>query len=383
MSYLVNEQQQKAAFGETLVAEITPTARLEFPYNINTDIVTTATGGSGTVAQSDSKAVLQTSSGSSSSANLYSKRVLKYDPGQGGLVRFTSVFTTGSANSSQEIGYGDATDGLFFGYNGTALGILRRVGGADTWVAQASWNMDEADGTGALPSMTWTKGNVFQIRFQWLGFGQISFWVENPDNGRFVCVHEIRYANTSTIPSLLNPSLPLWAKVANTSNDTNIQLQISSMMGGVEGRVFDLGTENSKSNSKAGVSTETNILTIRNKSTYAGITNRVRISPKLLTIATDGTKIVTVRIVKNTTLGGAPSYTDISTNTSVVDYDTDGTTLTGGTELLSIQMGKLDSDKVDLSHLLDQLNPGDTLTISATSSSSTEAGVSIVWRELF
>jgi hypothetical protein len=371
----------KAAFGELLTAELTPKVQLDFPYNINTDIVSTTTTGSGTVTQADGKAVLQTTAATSSSAKFESKRFLKYDPGQGALIRFTGIFTTGVANSTQIIGIGDGADGLFFGYNGTTFGVLRRQNSVDTWFAQASWSEDQGDNATTLPLMNWTTGNVFQIRYQWLGFGMITFWVENPATGSFVKVHKIEYANANTNPSIYNPSLPLMAKVENTTNNTNITLQTSSMGGFVEGREALLGPKNSISNTKTAVTTTlTNIVTIRNKTTFASKTNRVIVELDFLSYGVDGSKPAVVKVVKNATLGGSPSYNDISVNTSVVDYDIAGTTVTGGQTIFTFVVGKSDGDKLPLTGLNVDLLPGETLTqaVEATSG-TTDATCGFSW----
>ena len=141
-------QTLKTAFGEMLVGNQTPLIQLSFPYNINTDLVTTSTAGSGTVTQADSYAVLSTGAAINSTADLTTNQVVHYRPGQGISVFFTSIFTAGAAGSTQIIGIGDAVDGFFYGYNGTSFGILHRNNSVDTWIPQASWNNDVMDGTG-------------------------------------------------------------------------------------------------------------------------------------------------------------------------------------------------------------------------------------------
>lgn len=382
---LAEPSSQVSAFGELLTAKLTPRVQIDFNYNLNADIIDTTLTGSGTATQSNSKMVLQTTAADTSSAQLTSRRVLKYNPGQGALVRFTSIFTTGVANSSQEIGGGDATDGLFFGYNGVAFGILRRQNSVDYWTVQSNWNLDQGGGMQILPFMDWTKGNVFQVRYQWLGFGAITFSVENPSTGRFIEVHRIQYANAYTDPSIFNPSLPLCARVENTSNATNIMLQSSSMAGFIEGDVEDLGPINAISNTKSGVTTTlTNILTIRNKTTFASKANKVSLKLKFLSYSVDGTKPAIVQMVRNATLGGSPSYNDISANTSVVDYDIAGTTVTGGKEIIAFSPSKAGGDTVPMQDLNIELLPGETLTVAvAATSGTTDATVATTWREDF
>ena len=236
--------------------------------------------GSGTATASNSMAVLQTGAAAASSAKIETIKALRYTPGLGGLVRCTAVFTTGVANSTQIIGVGDSVDGFFFGYNGADFGVLRRQNGTDNWIPQTSWNVDKFNGTG-LSGVTLnpTKGNVYSIEYQWLGFGAISFFIENPATGFPTLVHIIQYANANTIPSIFNPTLPVMAQVINTTNASNLTLSTSSAMGMVEGNADtnSLVTVNSFSNSKLVTTTETSVFTLRNNAIFQGKTNRVRV----------------------------------------------------------------------------------------------------------
>jgi hypothetical protein len=379
------------AFGELEVVNPTPVIQTDFVYNVNADMVDSTTTGSGTVTQADAMAVLQTAAASSSSAKVETKRFLKYRPGQGCHVRGTALFTTGVANSEQLFGCGDEQDGFFFGFNGTSFGVMSRNDSVDTWVAQADWNGDKMDGTGGSSNPTGqnldaTKGNVYQISFQWLGFGLIRFAIEDANTGKFVTVHQIAYANTNTVPSLLNPSFPILWSAENTTNTTNITVKGASCCAEVEGKIEYLGPINAIGNSKTGVTTTlTNILTIRNKSTYQSITNRTPVNILKYSSSVDGNKPAEFELVKNTTLGGSPSYTDISTNTSVIEYDTAGTTLTGGQTIdfaTLASSGSLSESGTQTSDII--LLPGETLTIAVrASATTTDATVGIRWVEDF
>ncbi len=366
-----------SSFGEIAMVEPTPVVQVDFVYNINADMVNTTTTGSGTVAQANSLAVLSTTANASSTAALSTKRYLKYRPGQGGDVKFTAIFTTGVANSEQVAGTGSATNGYFFGYNAAAFGIARFNNGSATWTTQTSWNIDVMDGTGDdnNPSgvlLDTTKGNVYAISFQWLGFGAIDYCIEDPKTGKLTVVHREQYANNNTVPSVAIPSFPIHYHVKNTTNTTNIVLKTSSCAAMIQGKIVHLGPVNSKGNSKTSVGTTlTNIITIRNKTTYQTLTNQIPILLASLSAAVDGTKPATVEIIINGTLGGTPSYTDISVNTSVVDYDTAGTTVTGGKNRGTFSLAKADGFFQDLKDLEITIFPGDTLTIAARASSGT------------
>ena len=375
------------AFGELQVAELTPMAGWTFAYNVNADLVTSTTTGSGSISGASGFAVLSTGAATDSSAKIETKLPLRYIPGQGALLRFTAIFTEGLAGSTQIIGVGDDTDGLFFGYNGATFGVMRRYNGTDDWTPVTEWD-NRGWGTRWIDSLDWTKGNIFQIQFQWLGFGELRFFIENRDTGGFESVHNIEYAGLNTTTSLLNPTLPVMAQVINTTNDTAIVMQTPSAMAFCEGRVDNpppphpLALRRVVTASKAAVSTQANIVTLSNQATWQTKTNRIRSQLRTLSVATDGTKTAVIRLTRDTTLGGSPSYSDYNANTSPVQYDTAGTTLTGGTLLFAATLDKVDAQIFDLSAEGIFLAPGEKITVSAQSSSGTDVTVTLAWVDL-
>lgn len=374
------------AFGELQVAELTPMAGWTFAYNVNADLVSSTVAGTGAISSASGFAVLTTGASASSSAKIETKLPLRYIPGQGAVARFTAIFTEGVAGSTQIIGVGDASDGLFFGYNGTSFGIMRRNGGVDTWTYVDDWIGYDLSWQDEQPDPT--KGNVYQIKFQWLGFGEMQFYIESPALGRFALVHKIQYANANTVTSIFNPTLPIMAQVANTANDTEIILKTPSAMGFCEGKVDNpppphpLALVRTLTATKATVTTQANVLTLSSQSTWQSKANRIRSQLRTLSVATDGTKPAIIRLTKNTTLGGTPSYTDYGADTSPVQYDTAGTTLTGGTVVMTVTLDKIDSQVFDLDRWGVFLAPGEKLTISAQSASATDVTVAINWVDL-
>ena len=341
------------AFGQLSVAEPTNIIQLQFPYNINSRYCTTSVTGSGTATQANSMLVLQTGAAASSSATMTSKYYLHYQAGQGACGLFTAIYTTGVANSTQIAGIGDSVDGFFFGYNGTLFGILHRNNSVDTWISQANWNVDKANGTTQSGiNLDPTKGNVYKVQFQWLGFGNINFFIENKNDGSLTLVHTIQYANSNTVPSLSNPTLPMMSQVINTTNATNLTMKHGSFSAYIEGLVSNIDERNNIGFNKT-VNTRTNILTLKNVTTYQSKSNKVIMYPDFISIYnssganTDGL----FTLILNTTLGGSPSYTNIDANTSVASYDTAGTTTTGGIQIFQFYLSGGNSISYSLANL--------------------------------
>ena len=492
MSFYSIQEDQKTAFGELSAAEPTPVVQLQFPYNINTDLVEKRENNLGSITQADGMAVMQSGASTNSAAHMLSRVPVKYNPGQGALVRFTALFSTGVDGSVQVAGIGEVGDGLFFGCNGPTFSILRRAKGvpeiqtltisagagsasgnitinldgvskvvavvqtdtarevavkiadadfsdtglgwsatvnnatiifkawsdgnksgaftlddsADTtgaagtfaetvpgvsttneWIAQADWNVDTFDGNGPSGvTLDPTKGNVYEIKFQWLGFGLLTFSIEDPDDGDYHVVHRIAYANANTGPSLQNPTLPLHIMSKNNGNATNLTIKTSSMAGFVGGKNAALSVLNSRSNNITGLATtELPILSVKNKIVYQSTLNRVAIKPEFISLATEGNKPTIFRIRLNPVLTGPVAFADVDAATSVVATDIAATGVSGGRILLTTVLGKTSSEIINFHELDKQLEPGEVLCITAeaTSGSAQEATASATWNELF
>ena len=277
-------EEGKGTFGEFLVANMTHETIANFVYGIHPVQMITKANQSGSATAANSMATVSTGAAANSGCLLETAERVRYQPGHGSRARFTALFTTGVADSTQGAGIGDEADGFFFGYNGTSFGVLHRKNGSEeirtltvttgsshaenititldgdakadvavtntadvtltaneiaaadysdvgkgwtaravgdevrfvswsaevqtgtyslssatsaiggfaqdvagvvpteTWIPQASWNGDDIfDGNGITgATLDPTKGNVYQITYQWLGFGAISFFIEDP-----------------------------------------------------------------------------------------------------------------------------------------------------------------------------------------------------------
>lgn len=73
----------KTAFDEVVVAEPTPRVNMQFPYNINGRVANLRLNNGGTATQATSMAVLQTSAAANAYTEMFSNRVLHYNPSGG------------------------------------------------------------------------------------------------------------------------------------------------------------------------------------------------------------------------------------------------------------------------------------------------------------
>jgi hypothetical protein len=311
------------------------------------------------------------------------------------IARFTGVWVTNAASSTQVIGMGNTQVGYFFGYNGTTFGVSIRNGGSDSWTAQSAWNGDKCDGTGAS-GFNWNKtlGNVMMIRYPFLGYGAITFWVQNPVTCEWILCHTIQYPNSSASVQVSNASFPFYANATNAGNTTNLTMYCGSVGVFITGVREYLQSQWAIDNSKSSITTETNIFSLRNCTTYNGVTNTGVIRLRSLTCSMSGasTPTCTIRLKKAVTLGGSPSYTTINGTTgdsgvtitsgnSIASYDVAGTTITGGTYIFNAMLAVSNNAIIDLTPFLLFINPAETLTFSAFCSSSATVNIGCNWNE--
>lgn len=394
----LNKEISKSAFGEQLTVSLVPIFQNSFEYTVdNTELTINTIVNGGTVTQASGMGIMTSSTTTASTALMESKSHARYRSGQGGLARFTVLFTVGVAATEQLAGLADEVGSSVAFKNGYMVGFIGDTFGVhvfqnDTVTTTTIFSEDQLDGAGLSGmNIDTTKINVFEIRFQYLGAGEIQFYVENPETGLFFIFHRVKYANNNTSPSVHNPNFHLIMWVNNKATTSNLILKTGSFAYFVEG-ITNLTQVHqphfsSGNVTKTTVTTETAIFTIRNKSTYQSKTNFIEILLEHFTAsieASSANNLGSIRLVKNATLGGSPVYSDIDTSDSVVDMDTAGTTLTGGKEFLSINMaGKNDRIFQIIKAHKFILNPGDTVTLAGTSANSATIEGALLWRELF
>ena len=267
----------------------------------------------------------------------------------------------------------------------TAVGTFAQdvVGTAptETFIPQSSWNGDDIfDGNG-LTGVTLdpTKGNVYQIKYQWLGYGALFFYIEDPDDGEYHLVHTIEIANSRTSPSMGDPSLHLMGIVENTTNTSAITLSNSSMGGFIEGKLALLGVRRGASADKTGIGTTiVPVLSVRQGLHRSGKAVQSFSKPLRIALAVEHTKPMRIYFYKGATLVGA-NWQSLDASASSMLYDTSATSITGGEERFVVPLGKSASHIISLldDYFAYNLNPGEVLTIAASATSGTGAEATV------
>jgi hypothetical protein len=384
--------------GDLITAELTPVVQLDFVYGINTQTGISAVVTTGVVDTNASRLRLQSGAGAAGSALFTSRRPIKYRPGQGIVLRFTAAFTTGVTNSTQIIGAGTAVDGYFFGFNGATFGLLQRNNSVNTWIAQTAWNGDKCDGTGAS-GFNWNKtfGNVCQIKYPFLGFGNITFWVQDSATTRWILCHTIQYTNSTATTQATNPNKPFYAQSINSGNTSNLIVYCGSFSAFLAGeRSFISSPKWASDSAKNTVTTETCLINLRNATTFNGVTNTALLRLNCVSfISASAAKTASncvMRFKIGATIGGAPAYATINGTTadngvtitagnSCASVDKVGTTVAAGTYIFNMSVPDSGSGLIDLTPFHIFVAPSETLTISGSATSSATVGVSVNWTE--
>lgn len=261
--------------------------------------------------------------------------------------------------------------------------------GTETFIPQSTWNGDKLDGTGASAvTIDPTKGNVFQILIQYLGFGAIVFQVEvcssGSNNVDFVTVHTMRVPNTLTSTTFGNPSFPFTMAAYSAGSTTNLTVKVGSFAGFIEGSKTLHGNRFSYYNQLTTVGS-TNlqaIFTIMNTRYYAGMVNQAVINILSASGALKHTSPCIFYLVKNGTLAGNPSFVSLSSNSASL-WDSAATTVTYTTGDQLLWTGHL-GDTGEIDHHFGNgvlnaeeltLQPGEWVTLAARAVTGTPANV--------
>ncbi|KKK54602.1 hypothetical protein LCGC14_3083050, partial [marine sediment metagenome] len=176
-----------------------------------------------------------------------------------------------------------------------------------------------------------SKDNIFVIDLQWLGAGRIRYGFDF--GGQITYVHQIKFANTETVPFSVTGNLPFRAEIFNTSTASGTTTYDFTCVAVIsEGGFNPLGIPGSVQSTALRNVTIGNdplpIISIRPRTTFNSITNRGVVIPKSYSIASADTTI-RYEIILNGSLTGA-SFADVDTTNSLVQVDVSATAISGG-----------------------------------------------------
>ena len=351
-------QYNMDAFGGTRVSPPYTLYDMSNKYGIDTRELSVSGSSSGGVTSdpNNSAAILTVSGTSGSYARMRTNTWFRYQAGRGQRILQTIVNAdAGKVGQIRRWGYYDDGDGLFWQLSGTSFGFVRRTStsGApvETFISQSAFNIDKVDGTGQSGlNIDFTKGNIYEMQFQWLGVGNVELYVNGTP------CHIIRNPNQLANPYMKTAVLPLSWEVQNMVASTG-----SSMMAICANVTSEGGNKPPEVSYGAyaitgtaignGAAAEAPVLAIRLTSSFNGLDNRVVVLPRAVHMSTT-TRAAFFRIIMNpTTLtGGTWQPADA---TSAVEFNSGSTSFTGGQHIARgyvLNPGSADIDLTELFH---------------------------------
>lgn len=490
----VTTDDQRAAFGEAMIAAYVPLVQFDAVMGIRTTDVVTRVLNTGVADSLDQEFRIDTGTNAAGLASIIGKRANWYRPGQGAGYAFTARFTAtgtppnvvGVADSEQIAGAMTQCDQLAFGFNGVNFGIKHLRGaspeiqtltvgtfassgetavvtldgvatnvtltgagtveddaaeiagttfagwtahqsGADvlfiadevgdktntfsyvsatsvatfanpvtktgslgttTWVTKNNWNRDVMDGSGRSGmTLDETKGNKYRVAQQYLGYGNIFFFVGATDSDRWHLVHVIEWANANTGTNVSNPNMSVGWQVKNTDNTSSVKVYGGSATAGVQGTIKAFRDPESALNTLANIGTTDykNVVSIRVRGSYNGVVNlsSAQMLETSIAVVSSGNKTGEAILIKNAAISGTRKWAEINPG-SFMDVDVAPGTVTslGGSSPVAIPLPTNDKESKPLVDWDIRLVPGDVLTLASRAVSGTiDVTGGLSWRE--
>jgi hypothetical protein len=274
---------------------------------------------------------------------------------------------------------------------GSFSSVIAGSGSTTTFISQSSWNIDKMDGTGqSRMVLDHQKGNVYQVGFQYLGFGNAFFAIEDSETGRLAPVHMIKNTNRRITPVLKNPQVTTRAVCTNIGGTSNVTLKTLSMASFIEGQAKKLDPRYSFSFAYNAADTSNAyqpVGAIKINRIYNGLTSFGEID--LLRIGASNTSIsknLTVSLFKNLPIIGTPNFTYLSETNSIISYanltpGADSIDTAGAVALVTFPVGSNSSNTVtfDMDDLV--VAAGEIIIVAIKTTGQVTGEVSINWYE--
>ena len=259
--------------------------------------------------------------------------------------------------------------------HGTATGTFARtqpgVVGNEVWTYQSDFNVDKLDGTGVSGvDIDFTKLNVFQMQFRWLGAGVRRFAIENPRNGDLIVFHQQIWSNQNTVTWVDNPGFKLTYTAYSLGGTTPASCFGGSMAAFIEGPLIKNNYTRSYSLQKTSLSSGTvhHVFTMKNPTIYAGKINTKEIVLQDLVVAQQGNDPLQVYLFFEADLAtGTQVYTRLPEAVAIISTATGTVDLATYTPVSSFIVGIGGTTQFDLTPYRIVIPPGQRATVCVKS----------------
>lgn len=381
-------------FNRDIVAPLYTLTDLVNRYEIDPfELTSSVDGGAhGAVAHVPLKSAIQLSSDGNvlAVARLQTKEFWRYQAGKGLIVLCTIVHgDAGHVGQKRRWGFFDTNDGCYFELDGTTLYAVVRssVSGVvvETRIAQADWNVDNFDGTGGSAiTLDVTKGNIYEIRLQWLGVGVVQFWI----NG--YCAHIFRHPNNLTAPYMRSAQQPLRFEIiqsAGSAAGSMVWICATVLVtGGQAAPEFAFAYSMPAAIVCTTAAPDTFLFALRLAALYKTYENKMHSIPAYLSFAAENNRGA-ISLLWNPTIT-APIVTVSPDSYSSSEIFTSVTAIAAGTEVFRPFVPLNEGVNIDLTalfgHNARRLRQGDTLAVLGRGEVGANSQIrgTLVWREV-
>lgn len=326
----IADTPSRDAFSRLRVTNINGLWDAQLTYDLQPLLFEQITNGPGATVAHDSteRGALMTFSSTTTGGLSYlqSYSHIRYQPGKSQLVFISFNFVTSVADCLKFVGYSDGTNGIEFQDDGGTIQwkVYSGTTAGDQTADQSSWNLDKLDGTGPSGvTLDLTKVQLAVIDFQALYVGRIRVGFDI--GGDIIYVHQFLDANVLAYSWIQSANLPVRAGMSCTGTVSTTMYYYCCAVSTEGVNDQSPGYSFSASNSvTAGNGTRTHLMSIRPKTTFNGITNRIKFVLDNIDIAVTGSNAVFWELCIGQALT-TPSYADVNATYSSFEYDTAGT----------------------------------------------------------
>jgi len=274
--------------------------------------------------------------------------------------------------------------------SGTFSTLTVGVSPTEEFIPRSSWNIDLMNGSGpSRVNFNPANANVYEIKFQYLGYGDCIFSIESTEESVFIPVHIIKNAGRTAHPVIRNPMFFMCWSVENTGTPTSpITLYAASAAGFVVGIKKYLGPKFAYSSVKTfstiGIIP---LFTIKSTRVFNSTASTTPIRIGRISIGTDITKPAEIYVYANGILNTA-NFVNYKNGSSRASIDTSATSIdVSGTDarlIGSYSLGKDSIISIDVSLEDLDIQIGEFITFCINShngSANQDVSVSITWFE--
>lgn len=321
----------------------------QFTYNLNPLLFEQITSGAGAAIAHDATNRLAsmtfTATPLGGQAYMQSYEYIPYQPSKSQLVFVTFNMNGSAANTLKFAGLSDGTNGYEFQNNGTdnRFVVYSASLAGTTVVLQSSWNIDPLDGSGPSGiTLDITRTQILVIDFQALYVGRVRMGFDI--DGTIVYAHEFLNANNAIYPYIQTANLPVRCGMTCSGVSTTTMNFICCAVvseGGIEdSNAF--GYAFAQTSGVVSVATgRTHVLSLRPKTTFNTITNRIKTVVFDLEMYNAGNQPVYWELCIGQAISGTTAFNDVNTTYSSVEYNVLGTI--SGSPAIVVESGWIES----------------------------------------